>query len=152
MELIEAEMSIALATPMMMKELLPILQSQKESRIAIVSSMSAIRGYGHGGAHCAAKGAIDRYANSVMLGQYKNNIYVSTVRPGAIDTGMYDNPNVQQAILEIDKEYNGNWSRKSITLAPPTVVGEAIKYIFTTSAHIPSINIVAKGQFPNEGS
>jgi NADP-dependent 3-hydroxy acid dehydrogenase YdfG len=151
--LIEAETNTVIrATHLMMKELLPIMQLQKESKIAIVTSMSAIRGYAYGGTHCAAKGAIDRYANSAMLGLYSKNIFVTTVRPGAIDTGMYDNSKVQEAIMNIDKEYGGNWEKNKIRLAPPTVVGEAIKYIFTTPAHIPSINIVSKGQFPNEDS
>ena len=114
--------------------------------------MSAIRGYAYGGTHCTAKGAIDRYANSAMLALYTNNIFVTTIRPGAIDTGMYDNPTVQKAILNVDAEYGGNWKANKIRLAPPIVVGESIKYAFTTPAHIPSINIVSKGQFPNEGS
>lgn len=45
----------------------------------------------------------------------------------------------------------GTW-RDQITLAPPTTVGEAINFVFTTPAHIPSLNLVAKGQFPHEGS
>lgn len=151
LELIDAELGIVKATDMMMKELSPIFRKQKESRIAIVSSMSALRGYSYGAAHCSAKGAIDRYANAMMLGKYKENTFITTVRPGAIDTGMYDSPIVQEAIKDISDEYNGIW-RKQITLAPPTSVGEAIKFIFTTPAHIPSLNLVAKGQFPNEGS
>jgi NADP-dependent 3-hydroxy acid dehydrogenase YdfG len=134
-----------------MKELLPIFRKQKETRIGIISSMSAIRSYSYGGTHCAAKGAIDRYANSAMLGDYKHNIFITTIRPGGMDTGMYDNPAVQKAINVVSDEYNGQY-RKNQFYAPPISVGEAINYVFTTPAHITSLNLVAKGQFPNEGS
>ncbi|GAH56985.1 unnamed protein product, partial [marine sediment metagenome] len=49
-------------------------------------------------------------------------------------------------------EYNCPYREKGMRLAPPTSVGEAVNLVFTTSAHIPSLNLVAKGQFPHEGS
>lgn len=152
LSLIEAETSTVIkSTHLMMKALLPIFRKQKETRIAMISSMSAVRGYSLGGTHTTAKGAIDRYANSSMLALYKENIFVTTIRPGGVDTGMYDNQAVQEAIKIISDEYQGTW-RQKITLSPPTSVGEAINFAFTTPSHIPSINIVAKNQFPNEGS
>lgn len=89
----------------MMKKLLLRFRKQKESRVAIITSMSGIRGYSFGATHCTAKGAIDRYANSSMLGPYKDNIFVTTVRPGGVDTGMYDNTKVQEAVKMISDEY-----------------------------------------------
>lgn len=152
-DLIEEESRTVLrATHLMMKELLPTFRKQKETKIAIISSMSAIRGYSLGATHCAAKGAIDRYANACMLGLYKDHIYVTSVRPGGIDTGMYDNEAVQESCKDIADEYNCDWRKNGIRLAPPTSIGEAINYVFTSSAHIPSINLVAKGQLPHEGS
>jgi len=153
LELIEKESQIVLrATHLMMQQLLPILRKQDETRIALITSMSAIRGYSYGATHCAAKGAIDRYANATMLGTYKDNIFVTTIRPGAIDTGMYDGLAVQEAVKDITAEYQCDWRSKGVRLAPPTTVGEAINYVFTTPAHIPSLNLVAKGQIPHEGS
>ncbi|MBW3015648.1 SDR family oxidoreductase [Candidatus Woesearchaeota archaeon] len=152
LELIERESQIVLrATHLMMRELLPVFRKQEETRIALITSMSAIRGYSYGATHCAAKGAIDRYANAVMLGLYRDNIFVTSVRPGGIDTGMYDNVVVQEAVKEITNEFNCDYS-KGLRLAPPTTVGEAVSYVFTTPAHIPSLNLVAKGQMPHEGS
>ena len=102
LDLLEKESQTVLrATHLMMTKFLPIFRKQKETRIAIVSSMSAVRGYSYGGTHCAAKGAIDRYANSAMLGLYRDNIFLTTIRPGGIDTGMYDSPIVQEAIKVI---------------------------------------------------
>ncbi len=157
-KLIEKESTIVLkGTHILMQKLLPIFREQNkkfktETRVAIISSMSAIRGYNRGGTHCAAKGAISRYANSAMLDLWKEKIYITDVRPGAVDTGMYDNPVVQKAILEVDKEYGNYWNKTEIRLAPPISVGYAINTILSAPAHITSLNLVAKGQFPNEGS
>ena len=151
-ELLEQESRTVLrGTHLLMQRLLPVFRDQDDSRIAIVSSMSAIRGYSRGGAHCAAKGAISRYANSAMLDLWKNRIYVTDIRPGIIDTGMYDGSAVQKAVDEIAKEYSGSFS-KDYCLAPPVSVGYAALLAFTSPAHITSINLVAQGQFPNEGS
>ncbi len=151
-DLIDAELGIVKATDLMFKEFLPIFKKQPESRMALVSSMSAIRSYPYGAAHCAAKGAIDRYANALMLECYQENIFITTVRPGGVDTGMYDNQIVQETVKDIADSYACPWRTKGIRLAPPTSVGEAVKYALTTQAHTPSINLVAKGQFPHEGS
>ena len=157
LELLEQETRTVLrGTHNLLTKLLPIFREQKkngvtENRIAIVSSMSAIRGYSRGGAHSAAKGAISRYTNSAMLDLWKDNIFVTDIRPGAIDTGMYDNVAVQNAVYEISDEYNGQ-HRQRFALAPPISVGYAALSAFTSPAHITSINLVAQGQFPNEGS
>ena len=159
-ELLEKESTIVLkGTHILMQKLLPIFREQNkkfntDTKIEIISSMSAIRGYNRGGTHCAAKAAISRYANSAMLDLWKEKIYITDIRPGAVDTGGYDNKIVQEAILEIVGEYGGRkyWEENGIGLAPPTSVGQSIEYIFSTPAHITSLNLVAKGQFPNEGS
>ena len=87
-----------------------------------------------------------------MLGLYKDNIFVTAVRPGAVDTGMYDGSAVQEAAKDITDEYQCDYRNNGIRLAPPTSVGEAVNYILTTDAHIPSLNLVARGQMPHEGS
>ena len=115
--------------------------------------MSAIRGYSSGGAHCAAKGALDRYVNSVMLGLYKKNIFVTTIRPGGVDTGLYDNEVVQNAIFEInDDGYGGIWRKEGIKLIPPTSIGKIIYSVLVNDSHITSLNVVSRKQSPNEGS
>ncbi len=159
-KLLEMESTVLLkGTHVLMQKLLPIFREQNkkfntESRIAIISSMSAIRGYNRGGTHCAAKGAISRYTNSAMLDLWKEKIYITDIRPGAVDTGMYDNKSVQKAVLDVVKEYGGYeyWKKNGITLASPVSVGYAINTIFSVPAHITSVNLVAKGQIPNEGS
>lgn len=159
-ELLEKEtISILKGTHILMQKLLPIFREQNkkfktDSRIVLISSMSAVRSYNLGGTHCAAKAAISKYANSAMLDLWKENIYITDVRPGAVDTGAYDNKFVQKAILDIAKEYGGYeyWKKNGISLASPISVGYAINTILTVPAHITSLNLVAKGQIPNEGS
>lgn len=158
MDLLEKEASIVLkGTHLMMQSLLPILRKQaqfnKEPRIVIISSMSAVRSYLFGGTHCAAKGAIGRYANAAMLELWKEGIYVTDVRPGGVDTGGYDNPVVQKAILKIDDSYNGIWRKTGVHLAQPISVGYSIAMtLFAPGAHVTSINILGKGQIPHESS
>jgi len=159
-DLLELESTIALkGTHILMQNFLPIFREQNkkfktETRISIISSMSAIRGYNRGGSHCASKAAISRYTNSAMLELWKEKIYITDVRPGAVDTGMYDNKSVQKAVLDIVKEYGGYeyWKDEGISLAPPISVGHAVNTVFIIPAHITSLNFVAKGQIPNEGS
>lgn len=152
LEFLEKEATTVLrATHLMMQKFLPIFKQQRQTRVAIISSMSAVRGYGLGGAHCAAKGALDRYANAAMLDLWRHNIFVTTIRPGAIDTGMYDGRVVRKAVCEISDQYDGRY-REHFCLAPPSAVGQAVALAFTAPCHFPSINLVARGQFPNEGS
>ena len=151
--LMEAELSVPVATQTIMRALLPRLKQQEETRIAIITSMSAIRAYSYGGTHCAAKAALDKWANSARLALYKKpqNIFITTIRPGGVDTGLYDSPVVQDIVSRISDEYSGQY-RNHQTYMPPTTVGQAIKLAFTAPAHIPSLNLVAKGQLPHEGS
>lgn len=153
LELLEKETTTVLkSTHIMLNSLLPVFEKQKETKIIIISSMSAIRGYSLGGTHCAAKGAIDRYANSVMLGLYKKNIFLTTIRPGAVDTGMYDNEVVQKAIFDVCDEYGSNWRKDGLKLISPISLGKIIFSVFTNDSHITSLNVVSRSQLPNEGS
>ncbi|MDP2669308.1 MAG: SDR family oxidoreductase [bacterium] len=134
------------------KSLWPIFVAQRETRIVLISSMSAVRCYTLGASHCAAEAAMDKLANVLMLAGYKQNIFVTTLRAGAIDTGTYESKEVQESVIKITNEYNGRWCDEPITLASPKAIGELATAAFSASAHITSINVVSQGQFPNEGS
>ena len=158
LDLLEKESSIVLrGTHIMMQKLLPIFRDQPshniESRIVVISSMSAVRSYTRGGTHCAAKAALSRYTNAAMLELWKEKIYVTDIRPGGVDTGGYDNQFVQEAILKIDSRWESYWNETGIHLAQPISIGYAVQTVFNTpGGHITSINLVGKGQSPNEGS
>jgi len=146
--LIDAEFSVTKSTILLLQALLPRFRGQEETRICIISSMSAVRSVVPASIHHAAKGALDRFANAAMIELEPGGIYVTTIRPGAIDTGLYDSDSVQESIHRICKGYG----RSDIRYSPPTAVGQAVLLALTSDAHITSLNLVARGQFPHEGS
>lgn len=153
-ELIDAELSVLKNTFSLFQALLPRFRQQQETRVCIISSMSAVRGYGFGSIHCSAKGAISRFANAVMIEYAKERIYVTDVRPGGVDTGLYDAAGVQDSAATIAAHYGTDWTHKTggLRLASPLSVAEAIVSVLESDAHITSVNLVARGQWPHEGS
>ncbi len=151
-DFLRQELSITVATHIMLRRLLPRLRKQKETRIVIVTSMSAIRYYPYGGAHCPAKAALDAYAKVADLELFQDNIFITKIRPGLIDTGMYDSEVIQNIDREIAQLSGINRDEIGIRLAPPSSVAELISTVLALDAHVPSINLVAKGQETIEGS
>jgi short-subunit dehydrogenase len=153
-DLIEAEISVLENTITLLQLLLPRFRHQKETRICVISSMSAIRSVASGSIHMAAKGAISRFTNAAMIELDPQKVYITDVRPGGIDTGMYDNEIVRNTVEKMAASYGTDWSERAggPRLAPPSAVGHAISTILASKAHVTSINIVARGQWPHEGS
>ncbi len=147
-ELIEAELSVLKSTVSFLQLLLPRFRKQKETRVCIVSSMSAIRSVISGSIHMAAKGAISRFTNAAMIELDKDKIFITDIRPGGCDTGLYDSKVVQDTIMKMCKNYGYD----TVFFMPPSSVGQAIATTLASDAHITSINMVARGQFPHEGS
>ncbi len=152
--LVEAELSVLKNTFSLFQALLPRLHRQPETRVCIISSMSAVRGYGLGTVHCSAKGAISRFTNAAMIEHMQKHIYVTDIRPGAVDTGLYDASAVQDAAANVAAQYGTDWSHRTggPRLAPPSSVAQAIVSVLESDAHITSVNLVARGQWPHEGS
>ena len=150
-EQLNAELLPVTSTLSMFKTLLPRFRRQPESRIAIVSSMSAVRAFPGGVPHCAGKGALSMLANAAKLELNKDRIYVTEVRPGMVDTGMYDGdigkigPNIYGS--SYCYQYKGK-----LPMMPAGAVGEEICNALKSRAHIISVNMVAKGQAPHEMS
>ncbi len=153
-ELMEAELSVLTDTIKFLQTALPRFRQQKETRVCIVSSMSAIRSIPYGSIHNAAKGSISRFTNAAMLELDKEGIYITDVRPGGVDTGMYDAQVVQNSVTRIAERFDYDWSEANggIRLAPPSSVGKMIAEVLSSEAHITSLNLVARGQWPHEGS
>lgn len=151
-ELIEAELSVLTNTIRLLKLLLPRFRKQKETRVCIVSSMSAIRSVVSGSMHMAAKGAISRFANAANIELDKERIFITDIRPGIVDTGMYDSKVVRDIVAIMGKNYGYDYSKSGIFCAPPSAVGKAILTALVSDAHILGINMVARGQWPHEGS
>jgi short-subunit dehydrogenase len=147
-ELIEAELSVLRNTVGMLRLLLPRFRKQKETRVCVVSSMSAVRSVVSGSMHMAAKGAISRFTNAAMIELHDDSIFITDVRPGAVDTGMYDLKIVQDTVNMMAQKYG----KKRTYYAPPHAVGKAIVTVLSSDGHITSLNMVGKGQWPHEGS
>ncbi len=151
-ELIEAELSVLTNTINLLRLLLPRFRTQKETRVCIVSSMSAIRSVISGSMHNAAKGAISRFTNAATIELDQEKIFITDVRPGGADTGLYDPKIVQDTIIMMGKHYGYNYDKTGLFFMPPSSIGKVIAEVLMSDAHITSINMVARGQWPHEGS
>lgn len=142
---------------LMIQNLEPIIKQQKETRIAVVTSMSGIRPYMYGYSHASAKAGVHNAVRSLSLElSYKyKSVYLTEILPGIVDTGLYDSEEVIKSVQEIGetfgfsgkKKYNAN----NFPLMPPSSVAEAVVLALTSKAQILSINMVAHGQFPHMG-
>lgn len=152
--LVEAELSVLKDTVHLFQTLLPHFRTQPETRVCILSSMSAVRSFWSGSIHNAAKAAISRFANAQMIEQAPHHIYITDIRPGAVDTGFYDPPMVRKRVQAIAETMGLDWSelKGGLRLMPPTSVGEIVATILGSKSHTTSVNLVARGQFPHEGS
>ncbi len=152
-ELIEAESRTLLrGTHLLAKKLVPLFRKQKETRVVIITSLSAIRSYDIGATHCASKAALDTYTEVLRLALSKEHIFVTTIRPGIVDTGMYDHPAVIAAVKHVGAEYGWSYTDNQIPLITPLAIGKLVREVLSSEAHITSINLVARGQWPHEGS
>lgn len=136
----------------LVQSLLPRFELQEESRIVVISSMSGVRAVPLGYSHSAAKAGLHNAVRSLALELNKRRIYVSEVLPGMVNTGMYDPPAVQMAIAEMGKYFGYDYKDSGLPQMPPKDVANAVKLCLTSEAHILSINLVAKGQWPNLSS
>lgn len=128
-ELIAAEMDIVTATHRMMLKMVPIFRKQiknkLDAKIALVTSMSGERGYHFGATHVAAKHALVGYVKGVEKELEDEGIKVYDIRPGGIDTGMYDNIHVRKSVQEISKRTK-MWGGASPIYANPLEVAKKV--------------------------
>ena len=128
-ELIAAEMDIVTATHRLMLQMVKIFRKQiknnDKAKICIVTSMSGERGYHFGATHVAAKHALVGYIKGIEKELQDDGINIFDVRPGAIDTGMYDNVHVQRSATEISKRTR-LWSGRKPLYAKPMDVTKKV--------------------------
>lgn len=106
-ELISVEQEIVPVTHKLMLRMIPIFRKQiknhKESKICVVTSMSGERGYHFGATHVAAKHSLVGYIKGIKNELNDEGIKIYDIRPGAIDTGMYDDSEVKKSIEILSK-------------------------------------------------
>lgn len=128
-DLINAELQIVTATHKLMLKLVPIFREQlirgQKAKICLVTSMSGERGYHFGATHVAAKHALVGYIKGIEKELADEGIEIYDVRPGGIDTGMYDNPHTRKAVEEISRRTK-MWDGKEPIYAEPMKVAQVI--------------------------
>lgn len=68
------------------KAVLPYMQQQKSGHIVVISSIAGKFGFYLRSAYAASKHALQGFYESLLLEEAKNNIYVTLVYPGKINT------------------------------------------------------------------
>ncbi|RIK75211.1 hypothetical protein DCC62_13815 [candidate division KSB1 bacterium] len=134
------------------QELLPKFRSQGGGKIVVVTSMSGVRPVPLGYSHTSAKAGLHHAVRTLALELNKDRIRVSEIMPGAVNTGLYDTVEVQQAIAQMGKYFGYEYEVGAIPQMPPKAVAEAVILCLKSEAHILSINLVADGQWPNLGA
>ena len=87
--------------------------------------MSGERGYHYGATHVAAKHALVGYIKGIEKEFEDEGIKIFDIRPGGIDTGMYDNKHVQKSVSEISKRTK-MWSGLDPIYAKPMDVAKKV--------------------------
>lgn len=128
-DLVAAELSIVTTTHELMLNLLPFFRAQirkgHKAKIVIITSMSGERGYHYGTTHVAAKHALVGYIKGIERELKDEGIEIFDVRPGGVDTGMYDNPHVRAAVAQISIKSN-MWGGRKPHYAKPTAVAKIV--------------------------
>lgn len=133
-ELISAESDIVATTHKLMLKLIPIFRKQiknkQKAKICIITSMSGERGYHFGATHVAAKHALVGYIRGIRNELEDEGIELYDIRPGGIDTGMYDNPATRRNVEIISKRTKMWGGRKPIFAQPIEVAKKAYSALF----------------------
>lgn len=128
-DLINHEMSIVSATHKMMLKMVPIFRKQikngDKAKVTFITSMSGERGYHFGATHVAAKHALVGYIKGIEKELNDEGIETCDVRPGGIDTGMYDNEFTRKAVEEISRRTK-MWGGLEPIYAEPLEVAKAV--------------------------
>ncbi|MDP3027297.1 MAG: SDR family NAD(P)-dependent oxidoreductase [Nanoarchaeota archaeon] len=128
-ELITNELSLTPAMHRLMLKIVKIFREQikegQKAKVAIITSMSGERGYHYGATHVAAKHALVGYIKGIERELKDEGIEIHDIRPGAIDTGMYDNPYTRKVVEEIAKK-DKMWGGREPDYASPLNVAKKV--------------------------
>lgn len=143
---INLKSAIATVTPLILR-----MQKRQHGQIAFVSSMAAYRGIPISPSYCASKAGLKAYAESLRLLLKKDNIKVSVICPGFVDSTMsrrFPGPRLfllsaprAAAIIKRGLQRNqGNitfprlmgFGTKALTILPNTIVDFILKKLSYT--------------------
>lgn len=112
---------------------LPVMQTQGHGSIAVISSAAALNGFGQTPAYCASKAAVTTMCESLSLRYADQNISVSSIMPGYIDTPLAraTHPDLEEMpfVIEADKAAN---------MIVTAIAKKKMRYIFPWQIHLMS--------------
>lgn len=111
------------------KEIVPYMQSNQRGHIVNISSTAARDMYPGGNVYSATKCAVDALTKSLRLDLLKDNIKVSTVAPGMVETEF------SEVRFHGDKEKAAQ-VYQGFTPLYPTDVADAVYYIASRPEHV----------------
>lgn len=112
---------------------LPIMQAQQEGAIAVISSAAALNGFGQTPAYCASKAAVTTMCESMSLRYADQNISVSAIMPGYIDTPLAraTHPDLEKMPFLIKAD-------KAARMIVSAIEKKKMRYIFPWQVHLMS--------------
>lgn len=131
---------------------LPSWRRQEYARLVVVSSMSGIRAFPLGFSHASAKGGLHLAVRSLALELAPLRIYVSEIQPGMVNTGLYDSPAVADSVRKIGRTFGYEYGPEPLPQMSSVSVANAVTLCLSSDAHVLSVAMVSRGQFPHLGS
>jgi len=129
-----------------------ILQNQHKTKIIIISALAAIRTGHHFGLDAIQKGAVHSMARTLALDLHKENIFVTEIMPGTTDTGYYDLEQNLKEKINRGKTFGYEWDESTAPFLSAMRVGETVRFVLDTDAHIREISLIPYGQHPHLGA
>jgi NADP-dependent 3-hydroxy acid dehydrogenase YdfG len=68
------------------RAVLPFMLAEKKGHIINIGSIAGIDAYENGNVYCASKAAVDMLSRTLRIDLHRNNIKVSEVKPGMVET------------------------------------------------------------------
>lgn len=132
-EIIKTESAIVPATHLLLLGLINKFREQikrgEDAKICIITSMSGERGYHFGATHVSAKHGLVGWIKGIEKELEDEGIKIFDIRPGAIDTGMYDNSHTKKNVEEISRRTK-MWNGNEPIFEPPITVAKMIYHAF----------------------
>lgn len=127
-------------------------ESQKQTKMVLISAISATRTKTNHSLDAAQKSAIHAMARSFALDLTKKRIYVTEVMPGMTDTGFYDTQFAFDTLKNCSKDLGYEYNDETFPVFKSERVGETIRFVLESPFHVREISFMPYGQYPHLGA
>ncbi|HEY4800789.1 MAG TPA: SDR family oxidoreductase [Bacteroidia bacterium] len=133
---------------MMTRAVLPYMRKQKGGHLVIISSLMGKFGYYRRSSYCASKHALHGYFEALRMEELNNNIHVSIICPGFINTKVSEN-----AITETGNAYQKKDEGQQNGLSPDYCAKKILNAVRTKRVEVymggPELRaVIVKRLFP----